>query len=68
MAGGKNILSIYIGDDITDEDAFRALKNKGITVFVGRSKTSCARYRLSGTDKVHAFLKRIVSLKSSIKP
>ncbi len=68
MVGGKKILPIYVGDDITDEDAFHALRNRGITVFVGHSRTSCAQYSLSDTNKVHAFLKRIVSLKSSEKP
>jgi len=66
--GGGNILPIYVGDDITDEDAFGTLKNKGITVFVGRSRTSCAQYYLSNTDKVYMFLKRIVSLRSVKKP
>jgi len=67
-AWDKNTLPVYVGDDITDEDAFGALKNKGITVFVGRPRTSSAQYCLSGTDEVQTFLKRIVSLKSSKKP
>ena len=36
LHGKGNVLPVYIGDDSTDEDAFIALKNKGITVFVGR--------------------------------
>ena len=67
MHGGQNILPIYVGDDITDEDAFGTLRNKGITILVGRSRASGAQYYLSDTDKVHAFLKRIVSLKSAKK-
>ncbi|WP_128699509.1 trehalose-phosphatase [Candidatus Velamenicoccus archaeovorus] len=63
-AKGRNVLPLYVGDDITDEDAFRALKNKGITVFVGVPGTSSAQYYLSNTDKVHKFLERIVLLKS----
>jgi len=59
---GKN-LPIYIGDDITDEDAFRVLKNKGITVFVGSSRRSLAQYYLKNTQEVYGFLKRIYSLK-----
>ena len=29
------LLPIYLGDDQTDEDAFRALKGQGISVFIG---------------------------------
>ena len=32
-------LSIYFGDDVTDEDAFRILKDKGITVYVKNDDT-----------------------------
>ena len=30
------VMPIYIGDDITDEDAFKILKDSGLTVFVGK--------------------------------
>jgi len=57
--GGKDIVPVYIGDDLTDEDAFRALKNKGITIFVGRPKESCAAYYLKNTAEVKEFLQRL---------
>jgi len=54
----KNLLPVYIGDDETDEAAFRALKQKGITIFVkGEKKTSSAKYYLSSTEEVVDFLK-----------
>jgi trehalose 6-phosphate phosphatase len=56
---GEPIMPIYIGDDATDEDAFRMLKNKGITIFVGGPKRSYARYYLKNTKEVFEFLKRI---------
>ncbi|MDA8387362.1 MAG: hypothetical protein M0Z58_01700, partial [Nitrospiraceae bacterium] len=31
-------LPIMVGDDVTDEAAFRALEKRGITVRIGRSK------------------------------
>jgi len=55
----KNILPIYIGDDTTDEDAFKALQNKGLTISVGRQKGSCAEYYLKSQGEVSGFLKRI---------
>lgn len=54
----KNILPIYIGDDFTDEDAFRVLKKRGITIHVinkSRRKTA-ARYRVGNPDEVFSFL------------
>jgi alpha,alpha-trehalose-phosphate synthase [UDP-forming]/trehalose-phosphatase len=34
---GKNRTPIYIGDDTTDEDAFRAIRGKGIGISVGKN-------------------------------
>jgi trehalose 6-phosphate phosphatase len=53
----KKILPIYIGDDRTDETAFKALKGKGITIFVkGERKTSLAQYYVNSTSEVRVFL------------
>lgn len=59
--GDKDIAPVYIGDDITDEDAFKALRNKGITIFVGRQSKSYAKYYLKDTDEVGEFLSRIAA-------
>jgi trehalose-phosphatase len=52
-------LPFYIGDDVTDEDAFRALGDRGITIFVGRPEQTAANYLLDDTDQVGAFLARL---------
>lgn len=45
--GSPGQLPFYAGDDTTDEDAFRALKGRGITLRVGAGrKHTAARYRL----------------------
>ena len=49
-------LPIVIGDDATDEDMFRALKHRGVTIRVGRSKHSSAEYYLKSSKDVRTFL------------
>ncbi len=65
ICGTKNVLPVYIGDDSTDEDAFRALKNKGLTVFVGKPRSSKADYYLKNTKDVDKFLRLLLELKPS---
>jgi len=55
----ENSLTIYIGDDITDEDAFRELKGKGIGIIVKDNepdRTTFAEYALNNTSEVGRFL------------
>lgn len=46
---------IYVGDDLTDEDAFVAWPDE-ITVHVGTTVTTHARYQVPDTAAVHRFL------------
>jgi trehalose 6-phosphate phosphatase len=48
-------LSIYIGDDVTDEDAFAAVP-EGITIRVGETAETHAQYLLSDVFAVGQFL------------
>jgi trehalose-phosphatase len=51
---------VYIGDDQTDEDAFLALKNKGVTVLVAeRRRRSHAMFFLKNVAEVKIFLKEL---------
>ena len=52
------VLPIYLGDDATDEDAFRVLRARGITVLVGKQESleTSARFALAGTEETHLFL------------
>lgn len=56
----KEILPIYIGDDLSDEDAFKALRKKGLTIFVGSRRDYSARYYLKDSQQVVEFLNRIL--------
>lgn len=55
VIGGANTLSLYVGDDATDEDAFAALP-EGITVRVGCAKGTAARYYVDDQNSVTPFL------------
>lgn len=62
-SGSGKVLTVYAGDDRTDEDAFRALGNEGITIKVGPPGVkTLARYRLSGVGEVREFLRRLARL------
>jgi trehalose-phosphatase len=49
-------MPVYIGDDLTDEDAFKLLENSGLTIFVGKPKKSNAKYYVKDTTEVLDFL------------
>jgi trehalose 6-phosphate phosphatase len=57
------VVPMYVGDDITDEDAFVALGDGGIGIFVGRAddpevggRTTSADYILHSVEEVGQFL------------
>ena len=53
----RNALPIYMGDDRTDEDAFRALEKRGIGILVSeQSPPTAARYALKNPAEVEEFL------------
>ncbi|MBM4257634.1 MAG: trehalose-phosphatase [Deltaproteobacteria bacterium] len=57
-----NTLPIYIGDDITDEEAFTALSERGLTIVVSDPpRTSAAQYYLHDTQEVLRFLSTLVA-------
>lgn len=54
----ETTLPIYIGDDITDEDAFKALPVNGIGIAVkGGNHPTAASYSLENTEEVHEFIR-----------
>jgi trehalose 6-phosphate phosphatase len=58
-----DVVPLYLGDDVTDEDAFETLAERGIGIFVGRAddpevaeRTTAADYILLSTEEVRQFL------------
>ena len=57
---GGNIFPIYIGDDRTDEDAFRALEKRGVAILVSEQpQVTAASYWLHNPEEVEEFLQKI---------
>lgn len=59
LRAGKMSLVVYVGDDRTDEDAFKLLHGRGLTVLVGGRRQSAARYRVQNPSAVAVFLKAL---------
>ncbi|MBI4765855.1 MAG: hypothetical protein HY787_14865 [Deltaproteobacteria bacterium] len=54
-------MSFYIGDDLTDEDAFRALTGRGIGIVVREHPyETAADYSLKNPDEVRKFLLQLI--------
>jgi trehalose 6-phosphate phosphatase len=52
-----SVLALYVGDDDTDEDAFRVLAAGGVGIVVGHDRhCSAARYYVESTDEVERLL------------
>jgi trehalose-phosphatase len=54
---------LCLGDDQTDEDAFRAIGERGLTVFVGAPRQTTARYYLRNVGEVATFLGRLARIR-----
>lgn len=61
--GAGSPLAVYLGDDTTDEDAFRALQT-GVTVKVGDPIRTAAAYHVAGSDGVSRFLRWLRDLRA----
>ncbi len=61
--GSGGLLPIYLGDDITDEDAFDAIHDDGIAILVRHDddgdRATAAGYALDDPDRVREFTERL---------
>jgi alpha,alpha-trehalase len=57
------VVPLFIGDDTTDEDAFRAVRRRGIGIAVGSDeRQTSARYALKDPDEVAKFLEDLAEV------
>ncbi|MBE0480349.1 MAG: trehalose-phosphatase [Dehalococcoidia bacterium] len=65
---GSRVVPIFIGDDVTDEYGFRAIKERGIGIHVGNADATAASYRLSDTKEVQHFLEGLIEFAEESVP
>ena len=59
----SSMTGIYLGDDLTDEDAFRVLAENGVSIIVGcHGHKTLAEYCLRDVKEVKTFLRNLVDL------
>jgi alpha,alpha-trehalase len=65
FASEGDCLPVVIGDDVTDEDVFKGLKDCGITIKVAEpsEESSSAAYCLCSPDDVEDFLKELIKIR-----
>jgi len=55
------VVPFFIGDDITDEDGFRAIYDRGISIVVGsEARDTAAHYTLQDPTEVRIFLESLI--------
>ncbi len=64
----KNIFPVFAGDDISDEDAFKELKGKGITIHVGAGRKSLAKHRVRNIAEMINILRKLYSIRGELSP
>ena len=63
--GAPDVFAVYLGDDVSDEDAFATLAARGLgagVLVASRCKPTEARYTLRNPGEVQRFLLRLVDL------
>ena len=57
----KEFIPVFLGDDLTDEDAFRVLREDGVGIIVGNefNPNTLARFSLRNPEEVRRFLEKV---------
>lgn len=63
LSDRNNIMPVFIGDDITDEDAFETIQENGIGILVGgHGQQTAAKYALKNVFQVREFFERLIGM------
>ncbi len=68
VSGDRTLHPVYVGDDVTDEDAFRALPPDGMGIVVrgeDDARHTAADFALTGPDQVRLLLERLLDIKET---
>ncbi len=66
LTGKDHVAPVFIGDDVTDEDAFKILQDKGIGIMVGsHGQKTYATYSLKNVFQVREFFNNLIELYNS---
>jgi trehalose-phosphatase len=60
----RRMLPVFIGDDTTDEDVFRILRHRGITIRVGKDKTTHAMHYIKNVGEVMQLLRSLIAFRT----
>jgi trehalose 6-phosphate phosphatase len=60
---GESVLPVYVGDDLTDEDAFQMLEGRGLGLVVRGEveRRTAADYALADVEEVRQFLELLIT-------
>jgi trehalose 6-phosphate phosphatase len=61
----QDVIAVYLGDDETDEDAFREVAGRGLGIVVrgeGDNRPTAARYSLADADQVRQLLQWLAAI------
>ncbi len=61
----NNVIPVFIGDDVTDEDAFEAIKDKGLGILVeNHGQDTAAAYSLKNVYQVRMLFEKVMDGRS----
>jgi trehalose-phosphatase len=70
LDGRSRALPIFIGDDLTDEDAFEVVRGRGLGILVTQDaeRSTLARRSLRDPEEVRLFLERLIGMLEGKRP